>query len=188
VSDLVNIYDRSIRAFAVKTPRRRLPPHSRNLADFGDITGNQQAMNPMDERIEAFLADVLALEGENDNASVRPLWSPTSATVNRTVAPVRRPNADLRTREHLTEAEVERLIAAAKGNRHGHRDATIILVAYRHGLRAAELVDLHWDQIDFRMALRHGVRLSEVLRLRAKIHLALAMRTVDRRRADSASL
>jgi type 1 fimbriae regulatory protein FimB/type 1 fimbriae regulatory protein FimE len=36
--------------------------------------------------------------------------------------------------EHLTEAEVERLIAAAKGNRHGHRDATMILVAYRHGL------------------------------------------------------
>jgi type 1 fimbriae regulatory protein FimB/type 1 fimbriae regulatory protein FimE len=40
-----------------------------------------------------------------------------------------------------------------KGNRHSHRDATMISVAYRHGLRAAELVDLHWDQIDFRMAL-----------------------------------
>ena len=72
----------------------------------------------------------------------------TPATVNRTVAPLRRPNA-----EHLTEAEVERLIAAAKGNRHGHRDVTMILVAYRHGLRAAELVDLRWDQIDFRIAL-----------------------------------
>ena len=77
----------------------------------------------------------------------------TPATVNRTVAPLRRPNADVRTREHLTEAEVERLIAAAKGNRHGHRDATMILVAYRHSLRTAELVDLRWDQIDFRMAL-----------------------------------
>ena len=41
------------------------------------------------------------------------------ATVNRTVTPMRRPNADLRTREYLTEAEVERLIKAAKGNRSG---------------------------------------------------------------------
>ena len=34
-------------------------------------------------------------------------------------------------------------------NRWGHRDATMILVAYRHGLRTSELVDLRWDQIDF---------------------------------------
>lgn len=66
--------------------------------------------------------------------------------------PRRRPNVDLRTREHLTEAEIERLIAAGKANRHGHRDATMVLVAYRHGLRAAELVDLRWDQIEFRTA------------------------------------
>jgi integrase len=72
------------------------------------------------------------------------------ATENRTVAtPVRRPNAELRTREYLTDAEVERLVEAAKGNRYGHRDATMILVAYRHGLRVSELVDLRWDQIDF---------------------------------------
>jgi type 1 fimbriae regulatory protein FimB/type 1 fimbriae regulatory protein FimE len=51
----------------------------------------------------------------------------------------RRRNADLRTREYLTEAEVERLLKATKGNRWGHRDATMILVAYRHGLRASEL-------------------------------------------------
>jgi type 1 fimbriae regulatory protein FimB/type 1 fimbriae regulatory protein FimE len=54
----------------------------------------------------------------------------------RTVKPKRRSNADLRTREYLTEAEVERLIDAAKGNRWGHRDATMILVAFRHGFRA----------------------------------------------------
>jgi hypothetical protein len=66
----------------------------------------------------------------------------TPAIVNRTVIPKRPPNADLRTREYLTEAEVERLINAAKGNRWGHRDATMILVAYRHALRASELVDL----------------------------------------------
>jgi hypothetical protein len=33
---------------------------------------------------------------------------------------------------------------AAKGNRWGHRDVTMVLVAYRHGLRASKLVDLHW--------------------------------------------
>src|SRR5215470_13395980 len=65
-----------------------------------------------------------------------------------TVPPRRRPNAELRTREYLTEPEVERLIKAAKANRHGHRDATMILLAFRHGLRAVELVDLRWDQVD----------------------------------------
>ena len=58
---------------------------------------------------------------------------------------MRRRNGDLRTREYLTEHEVERLIETAKRNRHGHRDTTMVLVAYRHGLRAAELVDLRWD-------------------------------------------
>jgi integrase len=74
----------------------------------------------------------------------------TPATENRTVAtPLRRPNAELRTREYLTDAEIGRLTEAAKDNRYGHRDATMVLVAYRHGFRAAELVDLRWDQIDF---------------------------------------
>jgi integrase len=71
------------------------------------------------------------------------------ATENRTVTPTRRPNASYRTREYLTEAEVAKLMKAAGKNRYGHRDATMILVAFRHGFRAAELVDLRWDQIDF---------------------------------------
>jgi type 1 fimbriae regulatory protein FimB/type 1 fimbriae regulatory protein FimE len=45
--------------------------------------------------------------------------------------PKRPPNADLRTREYLTEAEVERLLRAARSNRWAQRDATMILVAYR---------------------------------------------------------
>ena len=68
------------------------------------------------------------------------LIAPTE--VNRTVVPTRRPNAELRTREHLTPGEVQALIEAAKANRYGHRDATMILLAYRHGFRAAELCDL----------------------------------------------
>jgi integrase len=82
------------------------------------------------------------------------------ATVNRTVGPLRRPNAELRTREYLTAVEVESLIEAAKGNRHGHRDATMILVAFRHGLRAAEVCDLRWDQVDFNGAVLHVRRVK----------------------------
>jgi type 1 fimbriae regulatory protein FimB/type 1 fimbriae regulatory protein FimE len=73
-------------------------------------------------------------------------------TKKRTVRPGRPPNADLRTREYLTEAEIESLMEGTKSNRHSHRDATMILVAYRHGLRVSELVDLRWDQVDFRTA------------------------------------
>jgi type 1 fimbriae regulatory protein FimB/type 1 fimbriae regulatory protein FimE len=69
--------------------------------------------------------------------------------------PRRRPNAELRTREHLTDGEVTKLMDAAKSNRWGHRDANMILVAYRHGLRVSELVDLRWDQIDFDHATLH---------------------------------
>jgi site-specific recombinase XerD len=85
----------------------------------------------------------------------------TSAAVNRTVRPKRPPNADLRTREYLTEAEVERLMNAAKRNRWGHRDATMILVAYRHGLRASELTDLRSEQVDFRTATLHVRRVKQ---------------------------
>jgi integrase len=69
--------------------------------------------------------------------------------------PLRRPNSKLRTREYLTPAEVDRLVEAAKSNRWGHRDATMVLVAYRHGFRAVELVDLRWDQVDFAHATLH---------------------------------
>jgi integrase len=72
----------------------------------------------------------------------------TSRAVNGIVPPRRVPNAELRTREYLDEFEVERLMRAAKANRNGQRDATMILIAFRHGLRAAEIVDLRWDQVD----------------------------------------
>src|SRR4249920_3238304 len=79
-----------------------------------------------------------------------PLKRVAPTIVKRTVTmPIRNPNSVYRTREHLTGAEVDRLIDAAKANRWGHRDATMILVAFRHGLWSSELVDLRWDQIDF---------------------------------------
>src|SRR5450756_2341091 len=85
----------------------------------------------------------------------------TPATVNRTVTPKRGPNAALRTHEYLTEAEVERLLTAANGNRWGHRDATMVLVSYRHGLRVSELVDLRWDQVEFATAALHVRRVKQ---------------------------
>jgi type 1 fimbriae regulatory protein FimB/type 1 fimbriae regulatory protein FimE len=75
--------------------------------------------------------------------------------------PVRKPNAAYRSREHLTEREVERLIEAAKENRWGHRDATMVLLAFRHGLRASELVDLRWEQIDLENAILHVRRVKQ---------------------------
>ncbi len=57
---------------------------------------------------------------------------------------------------YLTPGEVERLMGAArKLGRHGHRDATMILVAYRHGLRVSELVSLRWDDVDLKEGLLH---------------------------------
>ena len=82
------------------------------------------------------------------------------ATQKRAVGPLRRPNSELRSREHLTETEVEKLIEAARSNRHGHRDATMVLVAYRHGLRASEICDLRWDQIDVASATLHVRRVK----------------------------
>src|SRR5262249_14120721 len=79
----------------------------------------------------------------------------TPTTVNRTL-PTRLPNSADRVREYLTEKEVGRLIEAArKRGRNGPRDAAAILLAYRHGLRAAELCALRWSQVDLRNGRLH---------------------------------
>jgi integrase len=95
-------------------------------------------------------------------------------SVKRGPPPKRRRNVEVRSREYLTASEVEQLIATAGNNRYGHRDATMVLVAYRHGLRPTEAVALRWDAIDF----NHG-----------QIHIARGQRqcclgsSVDRPRA-----
>ena len=69
-------------------------------------------------------------------------------------SPPRKPrNADIRPREYLTTHEVEQLIKAAKQGRYGHRDATLILLMYRHGLRVSEAVALRWDSLDLKQGL-----------------------------------
>lgn len=62
----------------------------------------------------------------------------------------KRPKKPIR---YLTAPQVETLMAVAKKtSRHPLRDATMIRLAYRHGLRVSELLDLTWDRIDFARA------------------------------------
>ena len=69
--------------------------------------------------------------------------------VNGTVPPRRMRNETRRPREYLTVKEVELLMESARTRgRYGHRDATMILIAFRHGLRPAEVCALRWDMID----------------------------------------
>ncbi|HEY9845160.1 MAG TPA: tyrosine-type recombinase/integrase, partial [Candidatus Caenarcaniphilales bacterium] len=63
--------------------------------------------------------------------------------------PRKSPNCQKRAREHLLSQEIEAMLKAARNvGRHRNRDATLILLAYRHGLRVSEVVALRWEQID----------------------------------------
>jgi type 1 fimbriae regulatory protein FimB/type 1 fimbriae regulatory protein FimE len=70
-------------------------------------------------------------------------------------------NTERRAREYLTPAEVDQLMRAARQvGRHGQRDATLILLMYRHGLRVSEVNRLRWESIDLKTALLHVRRLK----------------------------
>jgi type 1 fimbriae regulatory protein FimE len=63
--------------------------------------------------------------------------------------PPRKKKLDPAVREYLRPDEVEAMVQAArKSGRHQVRDAAIILLMFRHGLRTAELVALRWHQVD----------------------------------------
>src|SRR5947207_10628409 len=47
------------------------------------------------------------------------------------------------------------MAAARKSSRYGHRDATVFLIGYRHGLRASELCDLQWSQVELATGRLH---------------------------------
>ena len=103
---------------------------------------------------------------ENGTVAIATRWSATKRPTLRIVGepaarPRRQRNVERRPREYLTPAEVETLIVTAnKRGRYGHRDATMILIAYRHGLRVGELCALTWDQVDFGQGLLHVTRLK----------------------------
>lgn len=63
-------------------------------------------------------------------------------------------------RRYFTEVELAKLISAARKGRYGQRDATLVLLMARHGLRVSEAIDLEWDQIDFTKAHLHVRRLK----------------------------
>jgi len=97
-------------------------------------------------------SNVVRLKGRNRSAPI---------PLNGKVPPPRRKNSEVRSREHLTSDEVDKLISTARSlGRHGHRDATLILLAYRHGLRVSELVALRWDMVDLKQGLLHVSRLK----------------------------
>lgn len=97
------------------------------------------------------MATVLAFEGKQP--------SPSDNILRK--VPGRPKNADVRSREYLTLEEVGSLMKAA-GNvgRHRHRDKTIILMMFRHGLRVTEAIDLHWDQVNLSSGQIHVNRLK----------------------------
>jgi type 1 fimbriae regulatory protein FimB/type 1 fimbriae regulatory protein FimE len=95
----------------------------------------------------------------NNVVALRPTQTTPPNIENRKVLPTRRRNADVRPREYLTPDEVERLVDhARKLGRHGHRDATLITLAYRHGLRVSELISLRWDMVDLKQGVVHVTR------------------------------
>jgi len=94
----------------------------------------------------------LTLDGARQMAAIIPLHQTSKWAKRENLPPVRQRNQASRTREYLTPDEVERMIVAARhaGGRLADRDALLIMMAYRHGFRASELIALRWDQIDLK--------------------------------------
>lgn len=101
-------------------------------------------------------------EAAKEHANTRFRESSSEPTQKPAPKPPRKPrNAERRSREYLTPTEVEQVMGAAERlGRHGHRDGTMILLAYRHGLRVSELTALRWDQVDLTQGMLHVHRLK----------------------------
>ena len=123
-------------------------PHRASRAPRHKKHSQKEPFTGKSETITA--SNVIQLQSASDRSP---------SVVNGKVPPRRLPNKARRSREHLSEKEVGALLESAKkSGRHGHRDATLILLAYRHALRVSELVALRWDQIDLSQGLLHVSR------------------------------
>jgi integrase len=102
------------------------------------------------------------IDGAKQMAAIIPLRQTSKWAKQGNLPPTRKRNQASRTREYLTPDEVERMIVAARhtGGRLAERDALLIMTAYRHGLRASELIALRWDQIDLKAGTLHVARLK----------------------------
>ena len=91
---------------------------------------------------------------------LKPVQTPFSVKLPN-LPPKKPKNADCRSREYLTQSEVDKLRKAARSfGRHSHRDDTLILIMFRHGLRVGEVRTLRWDQTDLQQGLFHVRRLK----------------------------
>jgi type 1 fimbriae regulatory protein FimB/type 1 fimbriae regulatory protein FimE len=79
----------------------------------------------------------------------------TSQAEKPTVSQGREKNEAYRSREYLTEPEIDQLLAVASKGRNPERDRLLILMAFRHALRVSELVSLRWEQADLKTATLH---------------------------------
>jgi len=106
----------------------------------------------------------MALENEQNKHITQPITDdPNNHFRESRQKPPRKPkNQDRRSREYLSESEIDQLMQAAKqSGRYGQRDSTMILLGYRHGLRVSELIALRWSQIDLQQGLIHVRRLKK---------------------------
>src|SRR6516225_10940210 len=140
-------FDIRIETRLVRTPERQLVAQDRGIR----VTARRaKARNPNLDHHPIAQLDRLDITPDNQLLQHRhSLQQPKNKPENRPRLPL-----------HLTPGEVERLIKRAKDNRQGHRDATMILIAFRHGLRASELVDLRWEQTDLGQAVLHVRRVK----------------------------
>ena len=86
----------------------------------------------------------------------------------------------------FVEKEADRLrTAASNTGRNGHRDGTMVLISYRHGFRACELVGLRWDQVDFEGKVLHVRRAKRGSRARIRYDAMKSRRFVSLRGSGS---
>lgn len=94
-------------------------------------------------------------------SNIVPFQRGGSTAPNSESGKVGRKYSDVRSREYLTKDELEALQSAAKAlGRHGHRDATLILLSFRHGLRVSEAISLRWDHVDLKQGTIHVARVK----------------------------
>src|SRR5262249_7500591 len=140
----------SLRLHVASQTRRKWTIPRREMTDEPTIEKNEPSTVPRippkrdSERSKAEL-------GRGFFGGVERKSNADNGPVGRRSPPKRVRNAERRDREHLTEAEVEQLYHTAKRyGRYGHRDALMIWMCFRHGLRVGELVGLRWAaHIDF---------------------------------------